>query len=78
MFNCLNPDNELLKSTWSMTDRGPADSYNELYPSFTYPPALLRHFGSIEVLEVFLFYWKILIFHAIIYSVKLASSSEEH
>ncbi|MFQ5833215.1 MAG: hypothetical protein ACE5H4_10965 [Candidatus Thorarchaeota archaeon] len=46
-----NMDDELLEFVWSVTDKGPADSYNELYPSFAHPPALLNHFGSREAVE---------------------------
>lgn len=53
MYDFIHPDNELLNHTWSMTDGDLLDSYNELYPSYVFPPALLRHFGSVEALEEF-------------------------
>ncbi|MFW9914643.1 MAG: hypothetical protein ACFFGZ_03445 [Candidatus Thorarchaeota archaeon] len=55
VFDYLHPDDELLNYIWSVSDKGTETSYNELYPSFTYPPALLRHFnGAHEALEDFL------------------------
>jgi len=53
VYDYQHPDDELLHYTASMTDRGPADAYDELYPSFAYPPALVQHFGSTEGVEEF-------------------------
>ncbi len=50
MFD-YNMDDEVLGYVWSVTDKGPTDSYNEIYPSFTHPPALLDHLGSRESVE---------------------------
>jgi hypothetical protein len=46
-------DKELQKKTFSVSESGILDSYNEIYPSFIYPPALIDHLGSIEDLEEF-------------------------
>ncbi|MHA2364858.1 MAG: hypothetical protein ACXAC7_12960, partial [Candidatus Hodarchaeales archaeon] len=53
IYDYIKPSDELLKNIWSKTDKGLTESYNELYPSFTYPPALIHHFGSIETVEEF-------------------------
>ena len=53
LFDYIHPTNELLKYTWSSVNGVVNNSYNELCPSFVYPPALLRHFGSDEALEEF-------------------------
>lgn len=53
LFDYIHPTNELLKHTWSSVNGVVNNSFNELYPSFVYPPALLRHFGSDEALEEF-------------------------
>lgn len=53
LYDYINPTDELLKHTWSSVNGVVNNSYNELYPSFVYPPALLRHFGNDEVIEEF-------------------------
>ncbi|MHA2495180.1 MAG: hypothetical protein ACXAEI_06820 [Candidatus Hodarchaeales archaeon] len=54
VFDYLQPDDELRSYIWSVSDKGTEKSYNEFYPSFTYSPALLRHFdGHHETLEDF-------------------------
>ncbi len=53
LYDFIQPTDELLKHTWSSVNGVINNSYNVLYPSFVYPPALLRHFGSDEVLEEF-------------------------
>ncbi|MFX1283475.1 MAG: hypothetical protein ACFFB5_07465 [Promethearchaeota archaeon] len=53
LYDYIHPTDEILKYTWSSVNGIVKKSYNELYPSFVYPPALLRHFGSDEVLEEF-------------------------
>jgi hypothetical protein len=54
IFDFIQPTDEVLKHTWSSVNGAIKDSYNELWPSFTYPPALLRHFRSAEILDEFL------------------------
>jgi hypothetical protein len=54
IYDFMEPTEEVLKHTWASVNGVIKNSYNELYPSFTYPPALLRHFGSAEVLNEFL------------------------
>ncbi|MFX0092043.1 MAG: radical SAM protein [Candidatus Hodarchaeota archaeon] len=49
----IHPDKEVLESIWSITDKDSKVPYNELYPSFAYPPDLLRHFSNNEVMEAF-------------------------
>jgi hypothetical protein len=53
VYDYIQPTDEILKHTWSSVNGVINNSYNELNPSFVYPPALLRHFGSTEVLEDF-------------------------
>lgn len=53
IYDFMQPTEEVLKHTWSSVKGVIKNSYNELWPSFTYPPALLRHFGSVEVLDEF-------------------------
>jgi len=53
IYDFMQPTEEVLKNTWSSVNGVIKNSYNELWPSFTYPPALLRHFGSVEVLDEF-------------------------
>ncbi|MFW9994227.1 MAG: hypothetical protein ACFFD4_19440 [Candidatus Odinarchaeota archaeon] len=53
MYDYIQPGDELLKHAWTMTEQGLADAYNELYPSFVHPPALLDHLGSVDALEEF-------------------------
>jgi len=53
IYDFIRPTEEVLKHTWSLINGVIKNSYNELYPSFTYPPALLRHFGSAETLDEF-------------------------
>ncbi len=54
IWDYMHPDKEVHESIWSITDKDIKVSYNELYPSFAYPPILLRHFGNNEVMEAFL------------------------
>ncbi|MFX0185746.1 MAG: B12-binding domain-containing radical SAM protein [Candidatus Hodarchaeota archaeon] len=53
IYDYIQPTEEALKHTWSSVNGIIKNSYNELWPSFTYPPALLRHFGSTEILDDF-------------------------
>lgn len=53
LFDYIPQDAELLSDTSSFTQNGPTETYNELYPSYAYAPALLRHFGSKKMLENF-------------------------
>jgi hypothetical protein len=53
LYDYIPRSDEVLKHTWSSVNGTINNSYNELYPSFVYPPALLRHFGSDEGLEEF-------------------------
>ena len=54
IYDFMKPTEEMLKHTWSSVNGVIKNSYNELWPSFTYPPALLRHFRSVNVLDDFL------------------------
>ena len=54
IYDFMQLPEKMLKYTWSSDDGVIKDSYQEIYPSFTYPPALLRHFGSEEILDEFL------------------------
>ncbi|MHA2074189.1 MAG: hypothetical protein ACW97X_06200 [Candidatus Hodarchaeales archaeon] len=45
---------EILKHTWSISETGLLDSYNEIFPSFAYPPDLINHFGNIKEYNAFL------------------------
>lgn len=45
---------EILKHTWSISETGLLDSYNEIFPSFAYPPDLINHFGNIKDYIAFL------------------------
>jgi hypothetical protein len=53
IYDYLKPTEDALNHTWASVSGKIKNSYNELWPSFTYPPALLRHFGSAEVLDEF-------------------------
>ncbi|MFX0204349.1 MAG: B12-binding domain-containing radical SAM protein [Candidatus Hodarchaeota archaeon] len=53
IYDFMKPTEEVLKHTWVSVNGVISNSYNELYPSFTYPPALLRHFESAEILYEF-------------------------
>ena len=54
VFDFLELDGELLRHTWSRKYDGEEGKYSELYPSFSYPPALIDHFGNTdEVVEFF-------------------------
>ncbi|MHA2251320.1 MAG: hypothetical protein ACXAD7_13245 [Candidatus Kariarchaeaceae archaeon] len=53
ILNHQDPSENVIQNTWTMTPTGLAESYNELYPSFTYPPALMEYFKSINELEEF-------------------------
>ncbi|UCG01626.1 MAG: hypothetical protein JSW11_18700 [Candidatus Heimdallarchaeota archaeon] len=53
IYDFMQPNKEVLEHTWSSVNGVIKNSYNELYPSFTYPPALLRHFGSADILDEF-------------------------
>ncbi|MFX0120832.1 MAG: hypothetical protein ACFE9A_15715 [Candidatus Hodarchaeota archaeon] len=54
IYDFMHPTEELLSYTWSSVNGGIKNSYNELYPSFTYPPALLHHFRNAETLDEFM------------------------
>lgn len=54
IYDFMHPTEEVLRHTWSSVNGVIKNSYNELWPSFTYPPALLRHFGNAEILDEFL------------------------
>jgi hypothetical protein len=53
IYDFMQPTDEILKHTWSSVNGVIKNYYNELCPSFTYPLALLRHFGSAEILDEF-------------------------
>jgi hypothetical protein len=53
IYDFMQPSEEVFKHTWSSVNGVIKNSYNELWPSFTYPPALLRHFGSEKILDEF-------------------------
>ncbi|MFX0086945.1 MAG: radical SAM protein [Candidatus Hodarchaeota archaeon] len=53
VWDYINLDNKLQKNILSVSESRILDSYNELYPSFIYPPTLIDHFGCIEDLEDF-------------------------
>jgi hypothetical protein len=53
IYDYISPTEEALNHTWSSVNGIIKNSYNELWPSFTYPPALLRHFGNTEILDDF-------------------------
>ena len=54
VFDFLGLDRELLRHTWSRKYDGEEGKYSELNPSFSYPPALIDHFGNTdEVVELF-------------------------
>jgi len=54
VFDFLELEGELLRHTWSRRYDGERGEYSELYPSFSYPPALIDHFGNTdEVVELF-------------------------
>ena len=53
IYDFMEPTEDVLKHTWGSVNGVIKNSYNELYPSFTYPPALLRHFESAEILDEF-------------------------
>ena len=53
IYDFMHPTEEVLEHTWSSVNGVIKNSYNELYPSFTYPPALLRHFKRAEILDEF-------------------------
>jgi len=46
VFNYENPDQRLLEVTYSITTGLERTSYQQILPSFAYPPALLEEFGS--------------------------------
>jgi hypothetical protein len=54
IYDFMKPTDEVLKNTWFSMNGVIKSSYNELWPSFTYPPALLRHFRTVNVLDDFL------------------------
>ncbi|MHA2112975.1 MAG: hypothetical protein ACW98W_15965 [Candidatus Hodarchaeales archaeon] len=54
IYDFMQLTDEVLKHTWSSVNGIIKNSYNELWPSFTYPPDLLRHFGNVDVLDEFL------------------------
>lgn len=55
VFDYLGLDDALLRHTWSREFGGERVEYRELYPSFSYPPALVDHFGNAEeVVEFFI------------------------
>ncbi|MHA2231696.1 MAG: hypothetical protein ACXAB4_04330, partial [Candidatus Hodarchaeales archaeon] len=53
LFDYIPHDADLLSYTRSFTQSGPTETYNELYPSYAYAPALVRHFESMKALEDF-------------------------
>ena len=54
IYDFMHPTEEMLRYTWASINGIINNSYNELWPSFTYPPALLHHFGSEKILDKFL------------------------
>ncbi len=53
IYDFMQLPEEMLQHAWSSVNGVIKNTYNELYPSFTYPPALLHHFGSAEILDEF-------------------------
>jgi len=53
IYDYEQPNEEVRKNSWSITRNGILNSYDEMYPSYAYPPALSRHFGDTDVLEDF-------------------------
>jgi hypothetical protein len=51
VFDYENPDPDTLAVTFSITQDLQRTPYQQILPSFTYPPALLQHFGSEEAIE---------------------------
>ena len=54
IYDYMHPTEDVLNHTWSSVDGNIRQSYHELWPSFTYPPALLRHFRSDNRVDEFL------------------------
>ncbi|MFW9903256.1 MAG: B12-binding domain-containing radical SAM protein [Candidatus Thorarchaeota archaeon] len=55
IYDFMKPTEEVLEHTWvSINGAIKQATYLEYYPSFTYPPALLRHFESGEIIDEFL------------------------
>ena len=53
IYDFMQLSEEVLQHTWYSVNGVIKNSYNELYPSFTYSPALLHHFGSATTLDEF-------------------------
>ncbi|MFX1516581.1 MAG: hypothetical protein ACFFC6_09750, partial [Promethearchaeota archaeon] len=53
IYDFMQLSEEVLQHTWSSVNGVIKNSYNELYPSFTFPPALLHHFGDAKILDEF-------------------------
>ncbi|MHA2252064.1 MAG: B12-binding domain-containing radical SAM protein [Candidatus Kariarchaeaceae archaeon] len=53
IFDHQNPDDSVIENTWTMSPDGLLDKYDDLFPSFAYPPALMKHFENIDALEEF-------------------------
>jgi len=53
IYDFMAPTEEELENIWSSVNGMTKNSYNELWPSYTYPPALLRHFGRADIVDDF-------------------------
>ncbi len=51
LYDYIPSTDDVLEYTWSSVKGKITNSYNEVHPSYVYPPALLRHFGSEEAIE---------------------------
>jgi hypothetical protein len=51
IYDYENPDADTLAATFSITPDFQRIPYQQILPSFAYPPALLRHFGSEAAIE---------------------------
>lgn len=56
IFDYINLNGHDLRKTYSIDFEGNVILYDDLYPSFTYPPDLLEHFGSPEKVRDFFTY----------------------
>lgn len=51
IFDYEGPDDETMNVTYSVTQKLERTHYRQVLPSFAYPPALLKHFGSEEEIK---------------------------
>ncbi|MHA2276487.1 MAG: radical SAM protein, partial [Candidatus Kariarchaeaceae archaeon] len=53
IFDHQDPSQDVIKYTKTITDKGLADTYNEIYPSVSYPPTLMKHFADVDAIDEF-------------------------